>query len=338
MESQVGTDDDNRAPGVVYPLAQKVLPEPPLLTFQHVRERLQWSFIGASDGFASSAVVEQDVYGFLQHSLLIANDNLGCIQLLQAPQTVIAINHPAIEVIEVTGGEPPPVKGNEGTQIRRQHRNHLQNHPLRLVSRLPEGVNHLKPLGQLLPLGYRVGLTDFLSQLLGKFLQLNLAQQLLYRFCAYAHLEALAVLLPQLAIPFFAQQFVHAQRGIARINHNIAVEIENFLQFFQGEIKEVTHLAGQTLQKPYMGNGGCQFYMAHAFSSHFGLNYLNPTFFADYSPMFHTFVLAAIALVVLSGPKDLGTKQAITLGLESPVIDGLRLLDLSIRPFPNFLR
>jgi hypothetical protein len=54
--------------------------------------------------------------------------------------------------------------------------------------------------------------------------------------------------------------------------------------------------------------------------------------------MFHAFVFTTIALVVFCGPKYLGTEQAITLRLESPVINGLRLLDLSIGPFPDFLR
>jgi hypothetical protein len=53
--------------------------------------------------------------------------------------------------------------------------------------------------------------------------------------------------------------------------------------------------------------------------------------------MFHAFVFTTVALVVFCGPKYLGAEQAITLRLESPVINGLRLLDLSIGPFPDFL-
>ena len=129
-----------------------------------------------------------------------------------------------------------------------------------------------------------------------------------------------------------------AQGGIPRINHNIAIEIENFLQLLEGEIQKIAHLTGQTFQEPYVGNRGCQCNVAHSFPSHFGLNHFDATFFTDDSPMFHAFVLTTVALVVFCGPKYLGTEQAITLRLESPVINGLRLLDLSIGPFPDFLR
>src|SRR5262249_35164824 len=44
------------------------------------------------------------------------------------------------------------------------------------------------------------------------------------------------------------------------------------------------------------------------------------------------------ALVVLDRPEDAGAEQAVTLGLEGTVVDGLRLLDLAIRPGQNLLR
>jgi hypothetical protein len=54
--------------------------------------------------------------------------------------------------------------------------------------------------------------------------------------------------------------------------------------------------------------------------------------------MLHAFVFSAVALIVFDGTEYLGAKKAVSLGLEGPVIDGLGLLDLPIRPFPDFLR
>src|SRR5262249_58495687 len=51
----------------------------------------------------------------------------------------------------------------------------------------------------------------------------------------------------------------------------------------------------------------------------------------------HALVLAARALVILGRPEDAGTEQAVALGLEGAVVDGLRLLHLAVRPVADLL-
>jgi len=68
------------------------------------------------------------------------------------------------------------------------------------------------------------------------------------------------------------------------------------------------------------------------------LDDLDATFFTDDSPVLHPFVFSTVTLVVFSGPEYLGTKQAVPLGLESPIINGLGFLDLAIRPLSDLLR
>src|SRR3989442_11235369 len=51
----------------------------------------------------------------------------------------------------------------------------------------------------------------------------------------------------------------------------------------------------------------------------------------------HALVLAARALVVLGRPEDAGAEQPVALGLERPVVDGLRLLHLAVRPVADLL-
>src|SRR5439155_10770939 len=48
--------------------------------------------------------------------------------------------------------------------------------------------------------------------------------------------------------------------------------------------------------------------------------------------IFHPLVLAAQAFVILDRSEDPGAEQAVAFGLECPVVDRLRLLDLAIRP------
>ncbi len=72
--------------------------------------------------------------------------------------------------------------------------------------------------------------------------------------------------------------------------------------------------------------------MAHSLTSHRGKRDLDTAFFAHHAPMLKTLVLAAQALIVLHRPEQLGTEQAVSLGLEGAVVDGLRLFHLAEGP------
>ena len=87
-----------------------------------------------------------------------------------------------------------------------------------------------------------------------------------------------------------------------------------------------------------MSDGRGQANVTHPLPSHLGLNDLHSTFLADDPAMLHPLVFAAVAFVVLGGPKDLRTEEAILFGFEGPVVDRLRFLDLSVRPRFNLLR
>ncbi len=86
-----------------------------------------------------------------------------------------------------------------------------------------------------------------------------------------------------------------------------------------------------------MRDGARQLDMAHALAAHFRLGHLDAAFLADDAAMLEPLVLAAQALVVLDGTENLRAEQAVPLGLERPVVDRLRLLDLAVRPRPNHL-
>ena len=60
-----------------------------------------------------------------------------------------------------------------------------------------------------------------------------------------------------------------------------------------------------------------------------------PHFSQDDAAVLHALVLAAVALVVLHGPEDLGAEKAVAFGLEGAVVDRLGFLDLAIRPLPD---
>src|SRR4029079_6566860 len=109
-------DNDDRAARIVDALAQEVLAEAALLALQHVGERLQRPLVGASDDPAAPAIIEQRMYGFLQHALLVPHDDVGRAQLDEALQPIVAVDDAAVEVVEVGGGEAAAIERDERPQ------------------------------------------------------------------------------------------------------------------------------------------------------------------------------------------------------------------------------
>ena len=173
VQLQVRAHGDHRTARVVDALAQQVLAEAALLALQHVGQRLQRALVGAGDDAAAAAVVEQGVHRLLQHPLLVADDDVGGAQLDQALQAVVAVDHPAVQVVQVGGGEAAAVQRHQRAQLGRDHRHHRQDHPLGLVARLHERLQDLEALGELLLLQLAGGLGEVLAELLGVLLQVD---------------------------------------------------------------------------------------------------------------------------------------------------------------------
>ena len=159
MQLELGTDDDDRAAGIIDALAEQVLAEAALLALQHVGERLQRALVGAGDDAAAPAVVEQRVDRLLQHALFVADDDVRRAQFDQPLQAIVAVDDAAVEVVQIRGREAAAVERHERTQIRRNHRNFLEDHPFRLIAGMDEGLDDLEALGELLrlQLGRRFG-------------------------------------------------------------------------------------------------------------------------------------------------------------------------------------
>src|SRR3954466_10369284 len=87
-----------------------------------------------------------------------------------------------------------------------------------------------------------------------------------------------------------------------------------------------------------MRDGSGQFDMAHALAPDPRQRHFDRALFADDALVLHALVLAAQALVILDRPEDARAEQAVTLRLEGPVVDGLGLFDLAVRPGQNLLR
>ena len=339
IELQFGTDHDDGAAGVIDALAEQVLAEAALLAFQRIGERLERAVVGAAQHAAAAAVIEQRVHGFLQHALFVAHDDVGRVQLDELLQAVVAVDDAAVEVVQIGGGEAAAIEWHQGAQFGRDDRDDVQNHPLRLVAALAEAFDDAQALGvfELLLLAL-LGL-HLLANFFGERFDVDLLEQFLDAFGAHHGDEVAGEFLVELAFALVGDDFTAAQPGIfARLHDDIGFEIEDALEFAQGDVEEVPDAAGQALEEPHVRTGAGQFDMAQAFPADARQRNFHAALVANHAAVLHALILAAQALPILGGAEDTGAEQPVALRLKGPVVDGLRLGDFSMAPAPDFFR
>jgi hypothetical protein len=338
MQPERRTDHDHGTAGVVDALAEQVLAEAALLALDHVGQRLQRTLVGAGDGAAATAVVEQRVDGLLQHALFVAHDDVRRVQLQQALETVVAVDDAAIQIVQIGGREAAAVERHQRAQFRRQHRQHGHHHPFRLVAGIEERLDQLEALAQALELGLGVGRTDLVADLGRGDLQVHAAQQLEHRLGAHARVELVTVLLDGVEIGLVGQQLTALQRGHAGVDHHEGLEIQHALDIAQGHVQQQADTRRQRLQEPDVRGRAGQLDVAHALAAHLGQRDFHAALLADHAAVLEALVLAAQTLIVLHRPEDLGAEQAVALGLEGAVVDGLRLLHFAVGPGTDHVR
>ncbi len=338
MQLELRPDHDDRAARVVHALAQQVLTEASALALDHVGERLERALVRAGHGLAAAAVVEQRVHRFLQHALLVAHDDFRRLQLEQTLQPVVAVDDAAVQVVEVRGREAPAVQRHQRAQLGRQHRQHFHDHPLGLDPGLVECLEHLQALGDLLDLGLGIGAVERLAQRVDVAVEVELAQQLAHALRAHHGRELVAELFDLGQIVVLGQQLATVQRREARIHHHVGFEVQHALDVAQGHVQHQAQARRQRLQEPDVRDRARQLDVAHALATHLRKRDFHAALFTDYAAVLEALVLAAQALVVLHRPEDLRAEQPVALRLEGPVVDGLRLLHLAVRPGPDLVR
>lgn len=199
VQLELRADDDHGTRGVVHTLAEKVLTESTLLALQHVAEGLERAVAGTGDRATAAAVVEQRVDGLLQHPLLVVHDDLGGTEVKETLEAVVAVDHTAVQVVQVGGREAATVQLHHRTQVRRDDRHAVEHHALGLVAGLQERGDDLEALeraGLLLALAG----ADDLAEALGLLVEVEGLQALLQGGGAHAAVEVRAEAVTQLAV------------------------------------------------------------------------------------------------------------------------------------------
>jgi hypothetical protein len=166
----------------------QVLAEAPLLALEHVGQRLERPVAWTCHGAAAAPVVEQGVDGLLKHPLLVVDDDLRRAQVEQPLEAVVPVDDAAVEVVEVGRGEATAVELDHRTQLRRDDRDRLEDHPLGTVLARDERVDDLEPLDRTLLLLSLRG-ADRLAQHRGLAVEVEVLEQLTDRLRSHAAAE-----------------------------------------------------------------------------------------------------------------------------------------------------
>ena len=335
VQLQLRAHGDHGTARVVHALAQQVLAEAAGLALDHVGQRLERALVRARHGLAAAAVVQQRVHGLLQHALFVARNDLGGLQLQQAAQARVAVDDAAVQVVQVRGRKAAAVQRHQRTQVRGQHGQDFQHHPLGLDAGLLEGFEHLQALGVLLDLDFGAG--QVAAQLLDRQVDVDGFEQILDAFGAHLGDELVAVFLALGVVVVLGHDAELLQRGHARVGHHVGFKVQHAFDVAQRHVQHQAQARWQRLQEPDVGARRGQVDVAHALAAHLGLRDFHAALLADHTAVLQALVLAAQAFVVLDGTKNLGAEQAVTLGLERTVVDGLGLLHFAERPRTDLL-
>ena len=342
VKLELGTGDDHRPARKIHALAEQILAEPALLSLQHVAQRLERPPVGSGDRLAASSVVEQRVYRFLKHALLVAHDDVRRAKILQPLEAVVSVDDAPVKIVQVRCREPSAVQRHQRSKLRRNDRDDGEDHPFRTIPALNEVFDQLEPLDDFLQLllARRVG--EIRPQRLRFEFEIDLRQHFPDGFRSDPGPEGLlSVAVLRVQIILFRKKLPRFEIRQSRLNHDEPLEIQNPLQVRERHVEhepDAAGAAGRRFQKPDVRNGSGELDVPHPLAANLLERDLYAAFLAGDAAEFHPLVLPAEALVILDRAEDPRAEQAVALRLERPVVDRLRLLDFPVGPREHLFR
>ena len=347
---EFGTHDDDGTGGVVHTFTEQVLTEAALFSFEGVGQGFERAVGFALDGGGLLGVVQQGVNGLLEHTLLVAQNHIRSLDFNQFLEAVVADNHPAVQIVQVGGGETAAIEGNEGTQVGRGDGNHLENHPFGAV----DALGLLEPLddGQALE-GFRSSLLgflrgDFCPQFVGEGIHVNLAQEFEDGAGAHFRNELVGIVILErfvlgeavhhFPILIFGKKVQLGVVGCALLEDDVFLIIDDGFQFLGRKANHRANLVRRGFEVPDMGHGDGEFDVSHPFATHLLLSHFHTATVADDAAVADSLILSAEALVVFGGAENLLAEESVLFRLVGPVVDGFRLQDFAGRALLDLFR
>ena len=124
---------------------------------------------------------------------------------------------------------------------------------------------------------------------------------------------------------------------LVHVDDDVLGEVQDLLERARGHVQQQADAAGGALDEPDVADGRGQLDVAHALAADLGARDLDAALVAHDALVTDPLVLAAGAFPVLLRTEDALAEQAVALGLERAVVDGLGLGDFAARPRPDLL-
>jgi len=187
-EPQLGSDHDHRAAGIVHALAEKVLAEAPLLSLEHIGQRFERAIIVAPHRVDPPRVVKEGVDRLCSIRFSFRRMTSGALMSIRRFRRLFLMMTRRYRSLRSEVAKPSALERHQRPELRRDHRDDIQDHPLGFVDRsvfpFAEGFDHPKPLQRLeLLLGGGLHL-DLLAQLLGELVDVGQLQEALHGIAA----------------------------------------------------------------------------------------------------------------------------------------------------------
>ncbi len=213
----------------------------------------------------------------------------------------------------------------------------MEDHPLRAVVGVSEVFDDLDPLQESL-----VRLWSFLDhlrpELAGQCVQIQLLKQGSYRFGADTRGEGHPVTFSRFEILFLGEKIHLFQVGIARIDDNVLLVVEDGTETPNGEVQQQSHTRRHGTVIPDVRDRRRQLNMPHTLSAHLEVRDFDATTVTNHTLVSDGLKLSAITLPLFCSTENTLTEKPIFLGAQSPIIDGLGFLDLAVTPCPHLIR
>ena len=351
---QFRTDDDDRTGRIIDTLTQQVLTEATLLALERVGQRLEGTVAFVLHGVALARVVEQRIDRLLQHTFLVAQNHLRSLDLDQTLQTVVTDDDATVEVVQIRRSETSAVQRHQRAQLGRNHRQHLQHHPLGFVPafRSTEHLDHIQAFERLALALLRGFRRSLVTQGIGHGIQIDLLKQRIDRLGTHLghELVGIAVIERLVALRQRAHdvQILFLRKGLqpfhtllggsTGVDYHIALVIDDRLQLLGRDTQQIADLRGQGAEIPDMHHRHHQRNVAHALAAHLFLGHLHAATVADDALVTDTLVLAAMALVVFHGTEDTLAEKTVAFRLVGTIVNGFGLQHLAARLRQNLFR
>ena len=328
--------DDDGTSGIVHAFAEEVLTESALFAAQQTGKGFQISVAGAADRLASPAVVDERVHRLLEHTFLVADDDVGRAEFLELFKTVVAVDDSAVEVVEVGGGEPAAVQLHHGAQFGRQHGQHVEDHPFGTVAADAERLDDLQSLdGAQSLLAGAVG--DDLFKLRAVAFEVDLHEQLFDGFRTHADAEILGpVFFQKVAVLLVRDDLLFGQfRHLAGIQDDERDEIQHLFEILGRDVEQETDPGRHSAEIPDVGDGSGKLDVSHPLAAHLALGDFHAALLADDALVAYPLISSAMAFPIARRSEDLFAEKTVAFGFLSAVIYGLGFRDLAVGPFPD---